>query len=178
MWSRHFRPDKSASPAEWRGFDRGTLHAACGLLPCPARWHGATFFEPQTELSYPQPDHRPTHRHTALECEPFAQLGYRHIGVRLNQSRDPSRYFRSQTALGSGPITHPFSPPTRLPLAKDLLHITQADAEYCRQFPEAAMPLCMRLEYLATQIILVGSRHLVFVAESRLFHITPSVLSL
>jgi hypothetical protein len=40
------------------------------------------------------------------------------------------------------------------------------------------MTLRMRLEYLPAQIVLVGSRHMVVVAESRLFYITLSMISL
>jgi hypothetical protein len=159
MWSHRFRPDKSASPERSRGRWRGTPRAAGGFLPCPAGWHGATFFQPQTQLSHPQPDHRPTHRDTIVEREPFAQLGYRQVRMRFDQGGDPGRYFRGETALRTGPVAHPLRLPARLPLAEDLLHISKTYAEYSRQLPEAAMPLGMRLEYLAPQIVLVGSRH-------------------
>ena len=159
MWSHRFRPGKSASPAGLTGYARGTLGDACGLLPYPARWRGATFFQPQTQLSQPQPDHRPTHLHTDLVREPFAQLGYRQVRMRLDQNGDPGGYFRGETALRSRSVAHPLWLPARQPLAEDLLHIPKTHAEHRRQLPETAMPLCVRFEYLAPQIILVGSRH-------------------
>jgi hypothetical protein len=91
--------------------------------------------------------------------EPFAQLGYRQVRMRLDQNGDPGGYFRSETALRSRSVAHPLWLPARQPLAEDLLHIPKTHAEHRRQLPETAMPLCVRFEYLAPQIVLVGSRH-------------------
>src|ERR1700751_5788357 len=79
--------------------------------------------------------------------------------MRRNQSGDPGAYFRSQTALRSGLVAHPLCLSARLPLAEDLLHIPKTHPEHHRQRPEAAMPLAVRLKYLAPQVILIGSRH-------------------
>jgi hypothetical protein len=78
----------------------------------------------------------------------------------LDQSGDPGRHLGGETALRSGPIAYPLWLSARLSLAEDLLHVPKTYAEYNRQFPEAAMSSCMRLKYLAPQIVLVGSRHL------------------
>ena len=78
----------------------------------------------------------------------------------LNQSGDPGGHFPSETALRSGLVAHPLWLSARLPLAEDLLHIPKTHAEHRRQRPEAAMPLGVRLKYLAPQVVLVGSRHL------------------
>src|ERR1700761_8252105 len=77
----------------------------------------------------------------------------------LNQSGDPGGHFPSETALRSGLVAHPLCLSARLPLAEDLLHIPKTHPEHHRQRPEAAMPLAVRLKYLAPQVILVGSRH-------------------
>ena len=49
-------------------------------------------------------------------------------------------------------------------LPKDFLYVTETYTENLGQLTEAPMTLRMRRKYLATQIILIGSRHIVFVA--------------
>ena len=98
--------------------------------------------------------------------------------MRLHQLDHPRGHRRTHPALRPRPVTDPFHHPTLGPLAEDLLHITKAHTEHRRQFAEATMTLRMRLEYLPAQIVLVGSRHMVVVAESRLFYITLSMISL
>ena len=79
--------------------------------------------------------------------------------MRLDQSGDPGGYLRSQMALRSRPVANPFHLSASLPLAKDLLHIPKTHAKNRRQLPEATVSPCVRLEYLAPQVILIGSRH-------------------
>jgi hypothetical protein len=90
-----------------------------------------------------------------------------------NQSGDTASHLRRQTALRSRTITHSLSLTANPPLAEDLLYITQTHAEYRCQLPEAAMALGMGFEYLATQIVLIGSRHhFLRRRESPLLHYT------
>ena len=61
-------------------------------------------------------------------------------------------------------MTDSFHLPALRPLPEDLLYIAQTYSEHLGQLAKAPMTLRMRLEYLATQIIFVGSRHLFVVA--------------
>jgi hypothetical protein len=111
----------------------------------------------------------PTHRRpaqldTGLRRDPFLQLCNGDVGMAGDQFHHPGGQCGTDPALAPGPIGDPFHLAALRPLAEDLLHIAQADPEQLRQFSEAPVTLPMRLEYLAAQIVLVGSRHLVFVA--------------
>jgi len=90
-----------------------------------------------------------------------------------NQSGYTASHLRRQTALRSRTVTHTLSLAANLPLAEDLLHVTHTHTEYRCQLPEAAMALGMGFEDLATQIVLIGSRHhFLRRRESPLLHYT------
>jgi hypothetical protein len=108
----------------------------------------------------------------------LAQLGDRKVGLQPDQFDHPRSHGLAYPALRTRPVAHPLHLPGLRPLAEDLLHIAKAHAKHSRQFAETSMTVRMRQKYLPTQIILIGSRHIVVAAESRLFYSTPSLLSL
>ncbi len=102
----------------------------------------------------------------------------RGVGEELRQFHHPIGHRLTYATLRPGAVTDPLALPVLLSLTENLLHIAQAHSEHRCQCPEAPVTVRMRLENLQTQIILIGSCHLMCVAEFRLCDITPSLLLL
>jgi len=98
--------------------------------------------------------------------------------MRGDQLGHPTLYLGAHPALRPGSVTHPLHLSAARPLPEYLLHIAKAHPKHSRQRAKAAPPTLMRQEYLPPQVVFIGSRHLVFVAESRLFYITLSLILL
>jgi hypothetical protein len=75
-------------------------------------------------------------------------------------------------------VTDPLTLPVPLSLTENLLHIAQAHSKHFRQCPETSVSIRMRLKNFQAQIVLIGSCHLLYVAEYRLYYLTLSLLLL